>query len=363
MVRIVAIVIVLTAAHVARAHPLDLGYLRVDSTATAVAVALDLDRNAAAIALGMTPESLDSTTVHSHASKLAERSFARAPITSEAGPCTWASATATLQGSTVTISTTAACPAGLSRRWAFPFVAEGAISPRFQLIVKESGLGGERLTLIDESTSEIELATSPASAASSGTDFPHFVWSGFEHIGVAPNQWAAESGGLQLPDGIDHILFLLALMLGGGTLAQLLVIATGFTLGHSITLALAVLDVVRPPASVIEPIIALSIAVAAAEAFTSRWKAHRWKIAAGFGLIHGFGFATALSHLELTTRGKASALFGYNLGIELGQIVVVLVVAPLVLFAHRRGQTRAIHAVAGAILVCGVYWFIHRVAA
>lgn len=358
--RTVAILVVVATAGVAHAHPLDLGYLRVESRGTQVAVQLDLDVNAAAIALGVPPESLTPTAIPSRAAALAERSFARAPIVSAAGPCAWANATAIRKDQTVTISSTATCPAAGPRRWAFPFVAERLVSPRFQLIVKETGTGGERLTLIDEATTEIELADEGNGTSASGADFPHFVWSGFEHIGVAPSQWAAEGGGVQLPDGVDHILFLLALMLGGGTLAQLLIIATGFTLGHSVTLALAAFDVVRPPASIIEPLIALSIALAAAEAFTARWKSHRWKIAAGFGLIHGFGFATALSHLELTTRGKVTALLGYNLGIELGQIVIVLVVAPVVLLAHRRGSTRAIRATAGVIFLCGLYWFVRR---
>src|SRR5690606_36578708 len=104
----------------------------------------------------------------------------------------------------------------------------------------------------------------------------------------------------KLADGIDHILLLLALMLAGGTLLQLVGIATGFTLGHSITLALSGLGLVRPPASVIEPVIALSIALVAAQAFAGR-REHdhrRWLIAAGFGLVHGFGFAGALHELE-----------------------------------------------------------------
>src|SRR5438270_435264 len=72
--------------------------------------------------------------------------------------------------------------------------------------------------------------------------------------------------GWKLPDGVDHILFLLALMLAGGTLVRILGIVSGFTLGHSITLALSALHIVRPPASIIEPLIALSIVLVAAEA-------------------------------------------------------------------------------------------------
>lgn len=353
-----ALLLVLAVAQSAVAHPLDLGYLRIQSSANQIAVQLDLDRNAAAIVLGLAPEALDAATVQSRAPDLAGRSYARAPVVTAAGPCRWAQATATLQGQTVTILSTATCPDTKSRAWTFPFVAERVVSPRFQLMVKETGAGGERLTLVDDATTVIDLAD--PSATGTDTGFAHFVWSGFEHIGVAPNQWRTEDGGLKLPDGIDHILFLLALMLGGGTLLQLLGIATGFTLGHSLTLALAALDVVRPPASVIEPLIALSIALAAAEAFVSRWRSQRWKIAASFGLIHGFGFATALSHLDLTTRGKITALFGFNFGIELGQVVVVLAVAPVVIWAHRRGSNTAIRTAAAFIFLCGLYWFVRR---
>ena len=143
---------------------------------------------------------------------------------------------------------------------------------------------------------------------------------------------------------------------------QLVGIASGFTLGHSITLALAALDVVRPPASIIEPLIALSIALAAVEAFSGKLRAHRWKIATGFGFIHGFGFATALSHLDLGLRGKVTALFGFNLGVELGQIVIVLLVAPVVMLAHRnpKSGTPMIRAAASVIFVCGMYWFFKR---
>ncbi len=355
----VSIAWICALAHSANAHPLDLGYLRIHATGTQVSVQLDLDRKAVAIVLRVAAESVTPQLVKDRAAEIADRTYARRAVVSASGePCGWAEATANLAGETVSISSAATCPMEGSRRWGFPFVTERTVSPRFQLMVKEVTASGERLTLIDETTGELNLAD--GTGAASPTGFAQFVWSGVEHIGVAPSQWRTEQGGVQLPDGIDHILFLLALLLGGGTLLQLVGIATGFTLGHSITLALAVLDVIRPPASVIEPLIALSIALAAAEAFVSRWRAHRWKIAAGFGLIHGFGFAAALSHLELTPQGKASALFGYNLGIELGQIVIVVAIAPIVIFAHRRGKTTAIRAAAAAILLCGLYWFVTR---
>lgn len=353
---------------VATAHPLDLGYLRVEPAGDQIAIDLDLDLKAVDILLGT--EGADAATIRAKANVLADQSFARAPITTTGGPCTWGEATAELTARTVKIKRTATCPAAGERRWSFPFVHEERISSKFELLVKESVGGSERLTLVDKTKSEIVLSGTSAATPSSGVGFLDFVWSGIEHIGAAPNQWQASDGGLQLPDGIDHILFLLALMLGGGTLLQLVGIASGFTLGHSITLALSALDIVRPPLSVIEPVIALSIALAAAEAFIGRWKKHRWKIATGFGLIHGFGFAAALTHLELTTRGKVTALFGYNLGVELGQVVIVLVIAPLVMLAYRRQGTEpeasrrtplGIQIIAGLIFLAGMYWFIQRV--
>ena len=163
--------------------------------------------------------------------------------------------------------------------------------------------------------------------------------------------------------GIDHILFLLALMLGGGSLLRLIGIATGFTVGHTITLGLAAFAVVRPPDWLIEPLIALSIALVAAEAFTRKFDKHRWKIAFGFGLVHGFGFANALTRLELSMGDMAAALFGYNLGVELGQVVIALMIAPLVLYAHREGRVRfyVVRGVAAAIFAAGMYWFLVRV--
>lgn len=342
----------------ASAHPLDLGYLRITTSDTRSAIQLDLDVNAAAVLVGVDPATLDPQRVQVLADTLVNQSFARAPITTPMGACQFTGAAAAMSGRTVSIWATAECPEAGPRHWTFPLVAQGVISPRFQLMAKQIVHGSEQLTVVDRQSPELEIS----SATRSSVGFFHFVRTGVEHIGAAPNQWRTRTGALQLPDGIDHILFLLALLLGGGRLSRLVGIATGFTLGHSITLALAALDVVRPPASIIEPLIALSIALAAAEAFTNKLGRHRWKIATGFGLIHGFGFATALSHLELSTRGKLTALTGFNLGVELGQLVIVLLSAPLVLALHRnqRFGTPVIRAAAALIFVCGVFWMFQR---
>lgn len=348
----------LAAPAVATAHPLDLGYLRITSSPTAVAVTLDLDVNAAAILLGRTE--VDAALVQSEAATLAAATYAAAPITAASSPCTWGAASASLAGRTVTIASTATCSSRGARTWTFPFVRSHRISTKFELMVRESIRTSERLTLVDATTASLELG-SPA--ASTGVGFTSFVFSGIAHIGAAPSEWRDGQGGWQLPDGIDHILFLLGLLLAGGTLLKMIGVATGFTVGHTITLALAALGVVHPPGWLIEPLIALSIAFVAVEALTQRLAKHRWKIALGFGLVHGFGFANALTELHLRTGAMVKALFGYNFGVELGQLAIVLVLAPLVLAAHRRRWARAwvITPAAVMIAIAGLYWFVQRI--
>lgn len=184
-----------------------------------------------------------------------------------------------------------------------------------------------------------------------------FVTSGIEHILIGP----------------DHILFLVGLLLLGGTLARLAVIVTAFTIGHSITLSLAALDLVSPPAYFIEPLIALTIVVvgadnllvlrAAPKAPEAPSDIRAW-LAAVFGLIHGFGFAYVLKEFGLPQAALGWSLFAFNLGVEIGQLLIVLVVAGALLAVRRKSVATAQRiAMAGsiAVIAAGVYWFIERV--
>ncbi len=184
---------------------------------------------------------------------------------------------------------------------------------------------------------------------------------GVEHIGAAPSEWKGPTG-WHLPDGIDHILFLLALILSGGSVLALVKTVTGFTVGHSITLALASLGILTFPSRLIESAIALSIAYVAAETIFVKQPKHRWRLALGFGLVHGFGFANALTELELKGAVLVKALLGYNLGVELGQIAIVLLLAPVLAVLLRKSAVRsyAVPACAAVIMVAGTYWFVQR---
>ena len=162
--------------------------------------------------------------------------------------------------------------------------------------------------------------------------------------------------------GWDHLLFLLGLLLPCGGLLSLFKIVTAFTLAHSVTLALAVLDLVHLPDRLVESVIALSIAFIAAEnLFPRATIARRWVVSFAFGLVHGFGFSSALRELGLPSQGLALSLLGFNLGVEAGQTMVVALVLPLLLLLQRTSwEPRMVSASSLAILIVGLVLFVER---
>jgi hypothetical protein len=164
--------------------------------------------------------------------------------------------------------------------------------------------------------------------------------------------------------GYDHLLFLLALLLPGGTIARIAGIVTAFTIAHSFTLALAALDVVRLPIQPVEIAIAGSIVFAAASALRTGRVDRRWIITFAFGLIHGFGFASVLRESGLPAGGALVPLLAFNLGVEAGQLAIVFVAVPLLGLLTRgvRGAA-ARHAMAWATIAAGVFWMAERTAA
>jgi hypothetical protein len=170
-----------------------------------------------------------------------------------------------------------------------------------------------------------------------------------------------------VPDGLDHVLFVLGLFLLAASIRDLLLQITAFTLAHSITLALAYSGVVSAPAALVEPLIALSIAwIAFENLFATGLSRGRLVVVAAFGLLHGLGFATALSGLGLSGRSFVATLAGFNLGVELGQIAVVIVAACVLAPwrvdepARRRWIVRPASL---AIAVTGLFWAGQRLLA
>ncbi len=164
--------------------------------------------------------------------------------------------------------------------------------------------------------------------------------------------------------GPDHLLFLVGLLLLGGSLRKLALVVTAFTLAHSLTLSLAVLGVFSPPARLVEPAIALSIVYVGVDNLLVRQgRDMRAWIALGFGLVHGLGFASVLREMDLPRRALGWSLFSFNLGVEVGQLVVVVAVASALAILRARSE-QAGHrlAVAGSIgvVVAGSVWFVQR---
>lgn len=162
--------------------------------------------------------------------------------------------------------------------------------------------------------------------------------------------------------GLDHVLFVVALLIGTRGLREVFGVVTAFTVAHSVTLLAAALDVVRIPASIVEPLIALSIAYVAVTSLLGR-STTRYRLAAvfGFGLLHGLGFAGALGFTGDVSWQSLSSLVSFNVGIEIGQALIVAVLFPFLHYARRFGWSRYVHfAAAGLITLVGLTWFVER---
>lgn len=223
------------------------------------------------------------------------------------------------------------------------------------LVRIESADAQTTTSLVRGSQPWVDLAAPAASALSV---FSAFVGHGIEHILF----------------GYDHLLFVLALMLIVRSTKALVLTVTAFTLAHSITLALATLGVVHVPGPPVEAAIAFSIVLVAAEivrlrggqpSLTARWP---WLIAFCFGLLHGFGFAGALSEIGLPRGDVPLALFAFNVGVESGQLAFiggVLAVVAIVRKVHAADAVRH-HAFGLAPYFIGslaAFWFVERLAA
>ncbi len=162
--------------------------------------------------------------------------------------------------------------------------------------------------------------------------------------------------------GYDHLLFLLALVLRGGRLKSLFGIVTAFTIAHSLTLALAALNIVLLPDRLVEATIALSIAYVAAEnLLLQRPVSHRWAVSFLFGLMHGFGFSSVLRELGLPHEGLVWSLLGFNLGVETGQAIAVAIILPLLLWLKRsKWETNTVRGVSVVVLIVGLVLFVQR---
>ena len=176
-----------------------------------------------------------------------------------------------------------------------------------------------------------------------------FIKAGFEHI---------------LPLGLDHILFVLGLFFSTIKLRSLILQVTAFTFAHSITLALAALGLVKLQLSVVEPLIFLSIVWVAVEN-TLYKKTTKWRplVVFSFGLLHGLGFATLLTEYGLPKDNFISLLLAFNIGVEFGQLSVLLMAFIIVRLIFIKTKYKNQLKIPASILIglVGLYWFIESI--
>ncbi len=167
-----------------------------------------------------------------------------------------------------------------------------------------------------------------------------------------------------LPLGLDHILFVLSLFLLKPKLKPILTQATAFTVAHTVTLGLSMYQIINPPANIVEPLIALSIFYVALEnIFSTQLKATRIGVVFIFGLIHGMGFASVLSELGLPQNSYLTSLLMFNVGVELGQIaVIILAYILLAKWFGNKPYYRKFIVVPLSILISATaaYWVVER---
>ncbi len=202
----------------------------------------------------------------------------------------------------------------------------------------------------DRATAEFAVANAAATAGEAVSSFGNFLILGVKHILT----------------GYDHLLFLFGMLVVVRGLVSSLSIITSFTIAHSITLAAATFNLAQIPSRIVEPLIAASIVFIGIEnLLRSGVPKARQSVAFGFGLIHGFGFASVLREMGIGagTGGVALPLLSFNVGVELGQVMVAAVALPIIwkLRANPVFMVRWVPACSAVVVLLGSFWFVERV--
>lgn len=221
------------------------------------------------------------------------------------------------------------------------------IDPATRQMVTVRGAAA-RVALLSVASPRVELG---ATAAGTGEVLLHYFLAGVEHIG----------------EGYDHIAFIVAVILWGRRIWRLAAVVTAFTVAHSITLTLAVLDVVSIPSRWVELAIALSIMFVALENFRVRDLRRRWIETFAFGLVHGLGFASALREYGIPKNALAPALAAFNVGVEAGQLVIVTGTLVVLVALERTipalqpaPSARLVYPLSAVIAIAGAAWTVSR---
>lgn len=255
-----------------------------------------------------------------------------------------------------------------------PFTGQCAAAPEqldidYRVLDQEDPSHRALLNLTAQGVTQTAVLGGPHSRQSLDLDHPS-PWYAFREY--------LQAGIWHIWSGIDHLLFLLSLLLPAVLLRRaghwqavsqpqpalfgILKVVTAFTLAHSITLSLAAFDIIRLPSRLTESVIAASIIVGALNNVFPVVTKARWRIAFAFGLLHGFGFASVLSDMGLPRGARLVSLVAFNLGVETGQLAVVLAVMPVAyLLRHTRLYQRGVMPWgSAAIASLALVWFVQR---
>ena len=227
--------------------------------------------------------------------------------------------------------------------YVFPLAARGTVDIRSPLLEKLAP-GHRQYVTFDGNNLVLTAQRNSSSLGVSRSTFVPLLWMGIEHI------WF----------GFDHLAFLLALLLAVANLREAFKIITAFTIAHSITLTAATFDLLRLPGNFVEPVIAVSIVYVGIENFFGKPRTNRALVTFAFGLIHGFGFATALKEMGIG-RDAPTALFAFNLGVELGQVAMAGVALPILWKLRDLPETRYVQVCSVIIAAAGAWWLFERI--
>ena len=220
-----------------------------------------------------------------------------------------------------------------------------SLDDRFSMAVAK-----DTLEAMHAAALKLSAGTGSAGGGQDESVVGRFLWIGFTHI---------------LPEGTDHILFVLGLFFFSTLLRPLLLQVTAFTVAHSITLGLSLLGVFSLPSRIVEPLIALSIVVVAVEnIFFRKLRPSRFLIVFAFGLIHGLGFAGVLKGLGLPEGQFFKVLVSFNLGVEGGQLAVISIATVFTAWMWKKPWyfQRVVVPISALIAAVGLFWFVKRIA-
>jgi HupE / UreJ protein len=351
----------------AQAHKPSDSYLTIDIARDGVIGQWDIALRDLDFALGLDADGNGEITwreVRARHADIAAYASAHLAVTADDQPCTLAVGEQLIDrhtdGAYSVLPLTFGCESKQPQRLALAYTLFADLDPQHRGLLKLSARGATRTAVLGTQAAPVAFELGAIDRWSAFTDY---LREGVWHIWI----------------GLDHILFLLSLLLPSvllwraaarwqpveharGAFWGVFGIVTAFTVAHSITLTLAVLGVIELPSRLVESVIALSVVIAALNNLRPLVTRRLWMVAFGFGLVHGFGFASVLADLGLPREALALALVGFNLGVEVGQLAIVLAFLPLAFALRRTAFYRRWVMVGGSLVVAALAatWFIER---